>query len=170
MKTMLTDRYKDDQECNVSPQYIDAIELTIQMSKGEGNMPDLSNKKSSEIKKMFSLLVNGNVLKDIGYTHYRVVKSGEKSDTLAIAAGSISGFPTLKVRIYRYPDFRGNKADVFRSERALAGSAFMYKISDGVNEYIYLDANGLTEALRLNNEMKSPEFFDEKLREKCTEL
>ena len=43
-------------------------------------------------------------------------------------------------------------------------------MSNGGGEFFFLDANGLTEAFRIEGEMKSPEVFDEKPRAKCVEL
>ncbi len=152
------------------PQYIDAVEATIRMTKSEGELPDLSGMKASAIKKLIALSVDGETLKELGYTHYRVIKGGEKSDTLNVSDGAIDGYPTLKVRIYRYPDFMGNKADVFYKDRATLGSAFSYRIPSGDGNFFFIDANGYTEPVRVNSEMKPPEFFDEKLRSKCTEV
>ena len=55
------------------------------MTKGEGDMPNVAMLKSSGIKKLFSLIVNQEVLEGIGFTHYRVVKLVEKSASLSIS-------------------------------------------------------------------------------------
>jgi hypothetical protein len=149
---------------------IDSVELTIPMTKYEGTLPRITDMKASSIKKLFALTVNADAIKDLGYTHYRIIKAGEKSDSLRISDGKLEGFPTLKVRIYRYPDFMGNKADVFGKDRAAAGGAFLYNFGGSESDCYFLDANGETQALRIMSEMKSPDYFDDKLRSKCVEL
>lgn len=85
--------------------FIDAVEMSIRMTKGEGDFPDLSDLNQSEIEKLIVLSIDNESLKGFGYTHYRIINSGEKSSTILIKDGVIEGYPTLEVRLYAYPDF-----------------------------------------------------------------
>lgn len=150
-------------------KFVDAIEATIAMTKSEGTA-DLSKMKAAEIKKSMMLIVNDEVLKELGFTHYRVMKGGEKSETISFEAGGVSGYPTLKVRVYCYPDRKAMKGDVFRDDRALLGSAFTYKLGSNSDDFFFFDGNGETDVVRAENECKTPDVFDEKVLAKCTTL
>jgi hypothetical protein len=150
--------------------FIDSVELTICMSKSEGILPDLTGKTASEIKKSLILSVDINSLKDFGFTHYRIINDGGKSKSLCISDGHISGYPTLKVRIYSYPDMDNVKCSSVE-DKILLSECFSYKLDIGTgSDFFFIDANGYTDTMRVTAEMKPPEFFDEKIRHKCVQL
>jgi len=151
--------------------YIDAIEVIIRMTKGDGdNMPDTSSLKAAALKKSLALSIDKTTLKEMGFTHYRVTQGGEKSASIEFQDGIIIGYPTLKVRVYAYPDMGQVMADVFGDDRVRLGECFSYKVNVGLSEFYFVDANGYTQCQRMTAEMKTPEFFDEKIRHKAVEL
>ena len=151
--------------------YIDALEVTIQMTKTSSELPNLAGIKATAIKKALKLSVDAETLKGFGLTHYRVIKSGEKSDTISFADGQITGYPTLKVRVYSYPDMANVKGSIFHDDKAAFGSCFSYLIDFPSDEPCYFeDQNGLTDISRVTSEMKPSEWFEEKLMEKCIAL
>jgi hypothetical protein len=149
---------------------VEAVELLIRMTKGEGELPDVSGLKAPAIRKLFSLSVDRETLKDFGYTHFRIIKAGEKSASLTISDGSLIGYPTLQVRLYAYPDMFQVRASAFGDQLMQISECFSYKVERDDEKFFFIDANGYTEASRVTAEMKSPEIFDEKVRAKTVEL
>lgn len=149
---------------------VEAVELIIRMTKGEGELPDMTGLKAAGIKKLVSLSVDHETLRSFGYTHYRVVKGGEKSATLSIEDGKIEGHPTLQVRLYAYPDMNQVTARIFGDDLVRVSECFSYRIERNGQQFHFIDANGYTEASRVIAEMKSPDVFDEKIRPKAVAL
>ena len=151
--------------------YIDALEVVIQMTKSTEEIPDFLGKKKSDISKSLKLSVDVETLKGFGYTHYRVIKAGEKSDSIQISDGKLEGYPTLKLRLYAYPDMKQVKCSPFSDDRANIGACFSYQVMGGAsNECFFEDHNGYTDIVRVSSEMKPPEWFAEKVMQKCISL
>jgi hypothetical protein len=140
---------------------IDAIELTIRMTKGEGDPPNLADLKAAEIRKIVSLSVDHDTLKSFGYTHYRVIKGGEVSSSLSIADGKLEGYPTLQVRIYAYPDGKQVTANVPGEDLLRVADCFSYGVESNGRQFHFIDRNGYSSALRVKEEVASSGSFDE---------
>jgi hypothetical protein len=151
--------------------YIDALEVVIQMTKSTENIPDFSGKKKGEIAKLLKLSVDAETLKDFGFTHYRVIKGGEKSESIKISDGCLEGFPTLKLRLYAYPDMNQVRGRPLSDDQATIGSCFSYQVQGGPSDNCFFeDQNGYTDIIRVTGEMKPPEWFEEKVMQKCVVL
>lgn len=150
---------------------IDALEITVQMSKLTEELPNTAGMKKQALVKALELSVDSEKLKEFGFTHYRVIAAGAKSETLKIEDGKIDGFPTLKVRLYAYPDMNQVTAKAFGDDRAKIGECFSYRVNVPESSDCYFeDQNGYTDIGRVTGEMKSPEWFAEKLMAKCVPL
>ena len=153
--------------------YIEAIEVVIGMINPEAaeHLPSFAGKKKKQILESIKLKVDHKTLKNFGYTHYRIIKAGEKSDTMIIGDGTLEGYPTLKVRLYSYPDWNNVSAKPFGDDKSKICACFKYSVeAEGKDPFYFDDRCGCTDISRVTAEMKSPEFFDQKIRQKAVEL
>lgn len=75
---------------------VEAVELVIRMTKGEGEIPDMTGLKAAGIKKLVSLSVDHETLRSFGYTHYRVVKGGRSPPRSRLRTGKLRGIPPFR--------------------------------------------------------------------------
>lgn len=144
--------------------YIDSLEVIVPMTKLADSLPYLEGMKKVEIREALQLSVDVEELRNLGFTHYRVIQGGVDSNTLKISDGKISGYPTLKVRIYAIALVEGN---VFDDDRARIGSCFSYRLVTSDSECCYEDCNGYTSIRRVSAEIKSAAWFAEKIEPRC---
>lgn len=155
------------------------IEVVVPMTKGSGDdFPDVSGLSTKEIKKIITLSVDTDTLMSFGFTHYKVIKDGIKSNTITIDDGEIVGYPTLQVRLYGpmgsvKVDFTKDAEPSECATNVTLGECFSYKVAlAGDSQPFYFeDQNGYTTLAGIfNKSLDDINEFELKIAPKCIEL
>jgi hypothetical protein len=137
----------------------------IPLSKGEGHQPKFPLDFSiSKIKRMFTIEVDHDILKELNVSFYKVVNKGLKSIQMD-SVGLIEGHPLLKVNLYTIDTF------LFYTHNTKIGQAFSAKFYDekiwaGKEPFFYEDWNGKTTHRGLFSSKPLPELYQDIL-ESC---